>query len=98
MTQRRHPYQPLGDFLTAQELEEVTLTFAQLEALLGEPLPPDAWTQAWWANTASEQGRVWAAAGWQVQWVRRIREEAAVTFVRRPAAAGFPRLGRRARP
>src|SRR4051794_28435930 len=97
MTHRPHPYQPLGDFLDQQEGAEVTLTFAEVEGVVGEQLPAAAWAQAWWANTPSEQGRVWLEAGWQVQWVRQLGDAAAVTWVRRPASTGFPHLGRRRR-
>ena len=76
-------YRPLTAYLTAHPANEVTLTFAELETLLGASLPDAAWQRAWWANTETPQGRTWLAAGWVVRWVRQRGEEAAVTFVRR---------------
>jgi len=36
-------YQPLADYLAAHPADEVTLTFAQIEAILGAPLPSSAY-------------------------------------------------------
>ena len=43
-------------------------SFAEIESVLGFPLPPSARTRpAWWANDGeSEQSRAWIGAGWQV--------------------------------
>ena len=45
-------YQPLADWLAAQPGPRVALTFAQIEQLLGAPLPPTAraGTGWWWAT------------------------------------------------
>ena len=45
------------------------MTFAEVERLIGAPLPTSAyWYQAWWANnhTSHVQARAWMAAGWRV--------------------------------
>ena len=79
-------YQPLADYLAAlpPRLGSVTLTFAELETLVGE-LPPSVLTQHWWANTgASPHGRLWLDAGWIVEGMSSRSSPSRVTFVRRP--------------
>ena len=46
-------YQSLGDYLAAlpPETASITLTFPELEAILGEPLPPAAGVVARWTNS-----------------------------------------------
>ena len=89
-------YQPLADYLVAlpPETEAVTLTFPEIEALLGEPLPPTAVRTAFWTNArqpraALSQVRAVQGVGWRmggVWWgpggVRAVR------FVRADLAAG----------
>ena len=61
--------QPLADFLAAQPAEtaSVTLTFPEIEALVGEALPHAASTAQWWVNGPKQaQARVWLDAGWAV--------------------------------
>lgn len=78
-------YYPLRDYLAAQQRDEVTLTFADIDALLGEPLPAAVWQRAWWMNRDTQaQAQAWLGVGWWVRWVRRSETTAAVTFVRRP--------------
>ena len=77
------PYEPLRVHLAAHPGEELTLTFAELETLLGAALPDEAWLRTWWSNTPGvPQARAWLRAGWRVHWVRRRGDEAAVTFTR----------------
>ncbi|MGZ4665263.1 MAG: DUF7662 domain-containing protein [Frankiaceae bacterium] len=62
-------YDPLGRWLSAQrDRSEITLSFADIERLIGDGLPASAHRhQAWWANDASHvQASVWLAAGWAV--------------------------------
>lgn len=42
-------YQPLADYLTAFEGREITLSFAEIEALVG-PLPRSAYEATFWSN------------------------------------------------
>jgi hypothetical protein len=74
-------YDPLGEWLLNQREEgesRVRVTFADVEAILGQPLPPSAREhRSWWANdsTSHRQSMTWLAAGWQVQDVDLAGEE-----------------------
>jgi hypothetical protein len=53
------------------DTDEVTLTFAQVEAILKRPLPPGAWHyRTWWQPPGMvrtpPQVRAWRTAGWDV--------------------------------
>jgi hypothetical protein len=77
-------YQPLGDWLAAQPGDHVTLTFAAVEQVLGQRLPPSAWASStWWWRMERRSGsaaQAWQASGWRLEAVDRRR--ALVTFVR----------------
>ena len=62
-------YSPLRDFLARQQSDQVRLGFAEVEKILGGPLPHSAYEhQAWWANDPGHsQGRSWYAAGWRTE-------------------------------
>ena len=76
-------YQPLADALERQSTSTVTLTLAEIEVLLGLPLPPSARTRAWWMDRP-ERGyhRLLAPLGWTVSEVRRRHGVQSVTFVK----------------
>lgn len=62
-------YYPLYLHLSQSEQDELTLTVAEIEALLADPLPKSAWTQrAWWSNrhSASAQAAAWLDAGYRL--------------------------------
>ena len=66
-------YQPLHAFLqsTPRHLEELTLSFAQIEQILGSALPASAHQyQAWWSNPSTPSqhpyAQSWLTAGWRV--------------------------------
>ena len=76
-------YQPLADYLAAQPDDAVTLTHAEIAAILGAPLPKVAYTRTWWTqapDATRQHMRVWRAAGWQVVATDRLR--GTVTFRR----------------
>jgi CBS domain-containing protein len=55
---------------TAKHNHTFTLTFAQVEEIIGDTLPPSGRQhRAWWANdsTSSRQAEAWMAAGWAVE-------------------------------
>lgn len=80
-------YDPLYDTLkhVPEHVDDVTLTFAQLEDVLGFRLPASAHKhRAWWANPSTPDhhpyAQAWLGAGWKVDsvdrhagWVRFIR-------------------------
>jgi len=86
-------YDPLIQHLTNYRGDDLTLTFAEIEDLLGERLPDTARSyEAWWANTTSDPTHTWAnrwtAVGWRalvdlprerVAFTRRSSVRAAVT-------------------
>ncbi len=63
-------YYPLFEYLRQQpDLVPLELSFAEIEAILGQPLPATALTtRAWWANSQTAQGRAWREAGWLVDY------------------------------
>ena len=78
-------YDPLRRFLAAQprEVHVLMLTFAEIERLLGAPLPRGAYTATFWANTReTQQGRCWLGAGWRRSHLRVRHAVPEVTFVR----------------
>ncbi len=83
---RRGPkYAPLAAYLAAYPGDHVRLTFAQIEMLLGAPLPASAWLRQFWTNptgrrTGRVQTRAWLEVGWRVVAVDRAAR--VVTFVR----------------
>ena len=72
-------YWPLAQFLDTQPQDQVTLTLAEVEAILRRQLPGSAGLRWWWQS--SRDARTWQAAGWRAQidpWLRRV------TFERMP--------------
>ncbi len=67
-------YDPLRDYLTGCDSDEVALTFEQIEDILGRALPASARKyDAWWANvgdsaaTQHSHARSWHAAGYRAR-------------------------------
>ena len=74
-------YHPLYEHLRQSDQDELTLTFAAIEALLGERLPPSARTRrAWWSNRrqGAVQATNWMGAGYHVEKLDLAAEQ--VTF------------------
>ena len=82
--QHQPKYEPLRRYLLTVPSATVTLTFADLETLLGSALPASAGTRAWWYQQAPPR-RAWEAAGWRLS--RADRSQQRVTFVREGRAA-----------
>ena len=73
-------YTPLEKYLSSCGKETVTLSFAEIEAILGEPLPSSALDhQAWWGNeggnphTRHVHAKAWYRAGYRVSADREAR-------------------------
>ena len=62
-------YQPLADHLVAQPVTvaSLTLTPAEVEALLGGPLPASAYGPSWWSPSDRPHARQWRRAGWRAR-------------------------------
>ena len=79
-------YDPLQKHLEGRTTPTITLSWSDIEKLIGEPLPPSAFDHdaAWWANNEDRhvQARAWLWAGWKVGSVD--VETGTVTFRRTP--------------
>ncbi len=67
-------YQPLVDYIATQHADTVTLSFGEIEVIVGSPLPESMQTDAWlWRGP--EYAYVWRleARGWRAQLDRRNR-------------------------
>ncbi len=66
-------YEALGDYLKARATQnEVRLSFAEIEAIIGAKLPPSAYDhRPWWSNNPSNNvmTRVWRDAGFESEHV-----------------------------
>lgn len=60
-------YQPLRDFLAAKSDRSISLSFKEIEDLIGRSLPPSAYGAAsrqWWSNAPSHShARAWLSLG-----------------------------------
>ncbi|MCB0162584.1 MAG: helix-turn-helix transcriptional regulator [Anaerolineae bacterium] len=61
-------YYPLFEYLKQQpDSGLLELSLAEIEEILGQKLPVSAQaSRAWWANSATTQGRAWQEAGWLI--------------------------------
>jgi hypothetical protein len=60
-------YDPLGEYLRNQTLADITLSFREIEKIIGAALPDIAMSKRWWANdgdirTAHVQRLSWTKA------------------------------------
>jgi hypothetical protein len=65
-------YAPLTEFLRKQPLDEVWMTFAQVERVIDAKLPPKAQHhRAWWSNSPSNSvmTKAWLDAGFRSEQV-----------------------------
>lgn len=57
------PYLPLYEYLRDRHANRVVLTFAEIESLVGFPLPPAARVEpGWWSDPDAVAGAAWALA------------------------------------
>ena len=75
-------YAAIGSHLAGVAGDEATLTFDDVERIVGRSLPMSARKhRAWWANTDTHsQARTWLTVGWRVD--AADLEAGTVTFVR----------------
>lgn len=64
-------YRFLADFLHTHGGDSVTMTFKQIEDLIGQPLPSSAYNhRAYWSNTDTHSiSKVWMQAGYMTTYV-----------------------------
>ncbi len=86
----RAKYQPLEDHLKSPtgEAQQVTLSFAEIETILGQRLPKSAYTyREWWSNQSDVSNRphakAWIAAGYEVETVQQQTGRGTVRFTLR---------------
>jgi hypothetical protein len=84
-------YSALTRHLADLDAARVSMTFAEIEAILGEPLPGSARShRPWWANSGRGhvQARGWLDAGYQSEQVDLAAER--LVFVRLNAVEAVP--------
>ncbi|MDX2232152.1 MAG: helix-turn-helix transcriptional regulator [Leptolyngbyaceae cyanobacterium bins.349] len=86
-------YQPLQDYLNQSQRSPITLTFTDIETLLGTVLPVSARTnRAWWSNRSKGaiQAAAWIQAGYTVKQLDLNTEQ--VTFHKPPVVYKVQRV------
>lgn len=98
-------YDPLKGFLAEQGSQLVSVSFAELEGVLGMRLPNSKRYPAWWSNNPSNNPmtKVWLEAGFQTEQVDTTAERLVFRRVGRtsttgpnsppPRTGGYPGIG-----
>ncbi|MBN9071246.1 MAG: hypothetical protein J0H34_06495 [Rhizobiales bacterium] len=62
-------YEPLNVFLRSQTRDQVPMTFAEIERVLDDKLPPSKANRAWWSNNPNNNvmTREWLNAGYETE-------------------------------
>jgi hypothetical protein len=83
-------YEPLQAFLKNQGREYVPMSFAEIERVLNDKLPPSKSQRAWWSNNPSNNvmTREWLAAGYETESVDIAGEKLVFRRVRNPGTDG----------
>lgn len=80
-SKRSSKYLPLCEFLSNVRESEISVSFAEIESILGFPLPESARKYpAWWANEQSgshSHASAWIEAGWETTKAN-LRDQAVV--------------------
>jgi hypothetical protein len=87
-----YKYQSLENYLNSSPsaINEVTLSFEQIETMIGDTLPASALNyREWWANqsdtTNRPQAKAWTKAGFVVDEVHQMHKDSWVRFKRSQA-------------
>lgn len=78
-------YIRLAAFLADQseDVDRLVMSISEIEALVGEALPPGSRFPSWWRNDEHRaHSRAWLTAGWRVRGMRSGDDR--VEFVRAP--------------
>ena len=85
-------YQPLMSYLAHRGSNHVTMSFADVERVLGFRLPQSAYQHpAWWANDTSKshvQAKAWLAAGFQTHQVNNKAKRLVFVRIRKASSGG----------
>jgi hypothetical protein len=62
-------YEPLGQFLSKQKRNRISMTFAEIEKILNAKLPASKTSRAFWSNNPDNNvmTRVWVDAGFETE-------------------------------
>jgi hypothetical protein len=62
-------YEPLNAFLKQQTRDHIPMTFAEIERVLNDKLPPSKSHRAWWSNNPSNNvmTKEWLEAGYETE-------------------------------
>lgn len=77
-------YRELGNYLVKSNKETVTLTFTEIENIIGDSLPPSAYNHlAWWSNNLDHsQAVAWLEVGYETDFVSDTQEVEKIVFVK----------------
>jgi len=78
-------YAILTDYLSQKSDKNITLSFDEIEEILGFPLPKSAYYhKAWWSNSENghSQTKAWLNAGWSTKSINLITKK--ITFHNNP--------------
>jgi hypothetical protein len=76
-------YDPLVAYLASLAVDQVTLTFPEIERIVAAPLPPSARRSSFWTKSPRAlMARPWQRAGWRVARTELQASPPAVTFAR----------------
>lgn len=89
-------YDPLREYLSGQRGDSCTLTFRDIEEIIGDSLPSSAKRannyKAWWANDRTHvQSASWIRAGWRTAGSPDLEAER-IRFTRSPRPSRPPRI------
>ena len=63
-------YDPLFRYLDRSDVRQISLSFAEIESILSDKLPPAAYKYTqWWDNNSHVQSKSWREAGYTVETV-----------------------------
>lgn len=70
-------YTPLTDWLNSRNLDQISLSFSEIEEIIGKSLPPSSYKYSrWWINDENNsQGKSWINAGYTVTNYKQIAKE-----------------------
>jgi len=101
-------YEKLAQYLNGLDADKVTMTFDEIEGVLGESLPGAAMKRPWWANSATNNHALngWLDVGWETANVKmddgildfiKVSQISSGSFQPRENVRTYPRRSRSSR-